>query len=596
MAKRTNMIVRDEFEMRARRLISNHYKPVEMPGGFKFDPVEQLKSNARSQSSVFKTGKYDNKGFRKFYFQVIKPAKDVARKFIDIDTKDYILEPVGTSKRNMMRVWFKQRKFRKWMKDEGFATILNDLGEEYPGGHVVVKKVKKKVSPVSLFNLRVHQDVDFLKNMPEFAEVHPMTRSELLATNWDTDEILGRDKDEQKFVIYEVYFKKDNGYKQVIFGDMFTKRNSNGGYVRGTEALINDKDSDVLPALRLYEDDISEKQMAHRYFETKWENVRGRWLGRGFDELLEDSQIAANETENLSRKGLAINSLTLLQTRDEALEGQNVFSDATNGDIITVDQELSKVPLEERNLPAYNADRARWDDNRRKLTFSFESGTGESMPSRTPLGSHTLSTQMVESYYSKKRENLGIMTKEIVYALLDDFDKDSRSAHTLTFSASDEDIQKLARMEIEVRLSEIRAKHALKTGFFPSQEQMDNAKERLMAQARTLKNRVAVLPKNAYVDTKSEINLIVTGESVNVEKQNEAFQMIVNLWNNNPEIMQNTTLKTVLFKLLGGNGISPVDLEMLSEEDIKPSEAKQGGSLPKIAKGGQSLTQSQSVI
>ena len=93
-----------------------------MPGGYSHNIPETLKLIDLYYNSQFKTGKYDDLGFRKFFFNVVKPACDIATKFVDLDTKDIILTP--ESDQSEFKVWFLQKKLKQYLKNENFGIIF----------------------------------------------------------------------------------------------------------------------------------------------------------------------------------------------------------------------------------------------------------------------------------------------------------------------------------------------------------------------------------------------------------------------------------------------------------------------------------------
>jgi hypothetical protein len=137
-------------------------------------------------------------------------------------------------------------------------------------------------------------------------------------------------------------------------------------------------------------------------------------------------------------------SLKLYQTRDDAVGGQNILTGAKNGDILKIDQEVTPVTMEERNLAAFNATRGRWDQSTRDKTFSTDAVRGESQLSRTPLGVVNSQVAQVAGFYKQKRDNYGGFVKLLlIKRIVPSFKHDTRKEHTLTFLGSDEELAKL---------------------------------------------------------------------------------------------------------------------------------------------------------
>lgn len=543
---------------------------IEMPGGWYFNQAETLKTIDLYLNSKFKSGSTDSNGFRKLFFNIVRPACDIATKFIDIDTANILLVP--TKGDDEMRVWFMQRRLHQYLKENGFAELLNEISENYPKyGHVVLKKSGKKWGMVPLVNLRLDPTVKKMEQSSEVQEIHLMTREEM-PEGWDTESLF-KASNEQVFVITEEYKKVKKGYERCIYANI-TKEG------KSVESEINNANTE----LRQYEV-LKDKVDKLPYRELKWDEVQGRWLGLGFVEYLEDNQIATNEAENLERKGLHHKALQLYQTRDEMVGGSNVLSNAENGDIIKVNSEITPIQKDNSDLSAFNNTRGRWDKNSDQKTFSFDAARGDNLPSRTPLGVANLSVGMVASYFEFKREKFGLFIKRLIEDdIIPDFQKDNASEHTLMFLGSDDEIDKLDKVIVDVKVGEAIMKEAEKTGFFPAKEVVDDARMRIEAQLKKNKNRYLNMPASYYKNAKFFVDVEITGEGMDTAKQNEMMNMALQTLASNPGIIQNKTTRTIFFALLSGNGMSPAKLNLLAQ-DIDQTPVQQGGSIGQANQG-----------
>lgn len=557
----------DERDQRTN--VVNYYKEVRMPGNYTFDTAEMLRTIDLYYNSKYKTGQYDAKGFRKFFYNIVKPTTDVASKFIDLDTKDIVLVP--TKADDEMRVWLMTKRLKQWLKDKDFGSVLNDITHNLPKyGHIVLKKSGRRWDLVSLENIRTDPSISKLEDSSFVYEIHQMSAQKIKSMNWNgaTDMLL--DKGRSSYIVYECYDKIEGGWMRTIKSDLFER---SGGDLETAESQIND-DNEFVPTLVL---DQRRAQLPYR--ELKWEEVRGRWLGMGFVEYLEDNQIAINEAENLERKGLMFTSLKLYQTRDQNIGGSNVLTDAENGDIFTVTDEVNPVPVEERNLPAFNNTRQNWNDNTERKTFTSDITTGANLPSRTPLGVANLQASLATSYFELKRENYGLFIKKLIMNdIIPDFKNDTKKEHTLTFLGSDAEIEKVNKTIIESLVNKATVEHAMKTGFFPSQLMREDARLRVEQQLNKQRNRYLKIPKGYYENANYLVDVLVTGESQDVGAQGQVLNLALQVLQGNPQILQNKTTRTILFKLLGLSGMSPADLNLL-QEDVDTTPVPQGGSV-----------------
>lgn len=546
------------FELKTRANFHKFYDVVEMPGGYSFSHTETLKLIDLYYNSKYKTGSYDNLGLRKFFYNIVKPAVDVAAKFIDVDTGNIMVLPEGEE--DELPTWFMQKRLRLWLDESGFGEILNEITTDLPKyGTVVLKKSKEGVCKVNLHNLILDPAGKSLDCMPFVYERIYMNRHEIDEMGWDTSELYDRG-DDDSFIIYECYNRRNGKWVQTIYGDLFTAKES-GGYNRAVESEINDRTT-YAGAIMLSEKEVKELP----YRELHWERIPGRWLGYGFVEYLEENQIAINEAENLERKGLMFTSLKLYQTRDEAIGGSNVLTNAQNGDILFVSSEITPVAVEERNLAAFNNTRSNWSQNTERKTFTTDITTGASLPSRTPLGVANLQASLASSYFELKRENFGLFIKKLLMEdIIPDFSKDTAEEHTLLFGASDKDIARLDMMVANQIINDKMVEYALKTGFFPSKEEREIARLDIMESLRKNQTRFVKVAKNTYKNAKYHIKVEITGEGIDTNAKSQILQMVLQIIGTNPAVMENENTKRIIFAMLSMGNISPVEIGLLDQ-------------------------------
>jgi hypothetical protein len=559
-----------------RNNITSFYDPIEMPGGWTFDHVKQIETNELYYRGKYKTGQYDSQGFRKFFYNIIKPSCDLAHKFVDLDVKDIQIIPLRDG--DEMPVFFMQRRLRQYLLEHQFGKLLNEIAAAFPKEHVILKKVGTKFHFVNVENIRTDTTAQYLKDSDFVYEIHEMSKGEIQDKGYDAEELFNRYPTQQKFTIYECYHKNGKKWDRSIKADLFGRLHDSG-FKSGTEALLGKNQVDFVGAICLDEDTVDRLP----YRELKWEDVKGRWLAYTYPELLEDNQIATNEAENLERKGLMFTSLKLYQTRDDTIGGSNVLTNAENGDILKVNHEISPIPMEERNLAAFNSTRGRWDQNTERKTFSFDIARGENLPSRTPVGVANLSAAMVTSYFELKRQNFGLFIQDLVINdIIPDFRKDTAKEHTMMIAGSDEEISRLDSFIAESLVTEASNKYAMETGFSPLPEMKEAAKMKVTKQLKSKVNRYVKIMKDYFVNAKYIVEINVVGESFNLNKNNEALNFAMQMMNNNPQVLQNSVTRTLLFTMLESNGISPAKLRMLEAEAQQPQpEMQQGGSMAK---------------
>lgn len=552
--------------------IASFYKPIEMPGYYNFDHADTIKTIDLYYNSKFKSGNVDRSGFRKYFFNIIKPACDIATKFVDLDVSNIILK--STKPNQDFILWAMIRDLKQWLKNEQFGIILNEIGFDYPKyASVVVKKYGgNKIKKVNIQNLRMDTTTDLLENSPFVYEILEMTLKDMTDQKWDTE---GLPENQSIFTVYQTHEQNAVGkWDRKFLADPFRKKEGDGT-IRAKEAEINTKE-EYLPPFVLKEDEVSELP----YRELHWEKVPGRWLGFGFAEYLIENQIADNEAENLERKALYLKALQLYQTKDQRI-GRNVLVDMESGDILKTTAEVIPVAKDNSDLAAFNTTRNRWKNNSAEKTFSFDISRGGELPSRTPLGVANLSAAMVSSYFELKRENFGLFVKELLFKdIIPNFKNKSQKEHTLIFMGSDPEIDKYDRAIAESAVLKGTIEFAGKNGFMPPISERDSIKERIVRELKDLSSRSAKIIQGLYDKVKYLIDIEITGEGFGtINPQN--LQVALTLMGQNPALLQNVVTRTILFKFLEGGKMSPVDLNMLAgvAETSPQPVAPQGGSV-----------------
>lgn len=560
-----------------RKLISSWYEDVEMPGGWKFNQPEELKLIDLYYNSQYKTGQYDPQGFRKFFYNIVKPTCDIATKFIDLDTRDIVLTPEHAD--DELRVFLMQRRLKQWLKDADFGKFLNDITFMWPiYGHLVVKKSKDGWKPVPLQNLRHNPAAEGMVT-GSFAEVYTMGLEELEASGWDISELLARGEEEE-YVIYDCFTKTAKGWHREVKGDLWSRK-KNGGMVRSVESELNNRSEEWMGSVVLFEEEIKN----HKYREIPWEKVPGRAMGRGFVEYLKDNQIARNETENLERKSHAYHSTPLLQTRDEEVAGKNSLVNYKPGDIVRASSEITPIANEARNLPQFTETRQNWDQNTERKTFTSDITTGASLPSRTPLGVANQQAAMASSFFERKREELGIFLKKLLLEdIIPDFKHDTRKEHTMVFSCADEENNYLDDAITEALIGEEIIKYTEKTGWHPSKEQKELLRLQVQDKLKGKKNRFLKIPDSFWSNAKYMVDVNITGESSDVSVKSQLIQMVLQIAGTNPMALQDPNSRNLIFKLLNLGGISPVELGLTYQSQAPQMTPPQvAGSLAKPA-------------
>lgn len=575
-----------------RKNIEKYYDKVELNGGWMFDTAEQIKTNFLYYYGKYTTGQYDPQGYRKFFYQQIKPACDVASKFIDLDTKDHLFVPTGDS--DEVQVWMIEKRYRQYLKDKHFGQLMNRNTDLYPLGHIVNKKSGGKWHSMDIANIRTNPGAEWLVESDFVYEPHLKSEHELRAEKWDDaaiDELVARGPSDD-YLVYECYDKiGKNKWTRTIKGDLYTTQTKNGSMNRSKAELLNHK-AKFVPTIILLEDEVTKLP----YREEKWEEVPGRWLGYGFPEYLEDNQIAENERENLERKGLAYKSLQIWQTRDDTVGGSNILTDAQNGDILKIDSELQPLTKDNSDLSAFNNTRANWKDNTERKTFTSDITTGANLPSRTPLGVANLQASLATSYFEQKREKLGLYYKFMALEdIIPDFQRDNFKEHILTLYEPD-DIERFDKMTAKAMVEQAVYEHATNTGFYPSQFARDEAEQRILRQLQTGRVRSTKVSEGYYKNAKYILDVVVTGESIDTGSKQQMAQLGIQTIGGNPGIVANPATRKLLFYLMNQGGLNLASVGIDEEDFAQAAQLQNAGSVAGAAPTGVQRTDAPAVV
>lgn len=539
-----------------------------VPGCF-FNQKETIRKILLYYNSRFETGDKDSEGFKKHFYNVVEAPCHIASKAIDLDTKDIIV--TASEPQWYYHAWLFAKDLRNWLKEKEFGKLLNDIVRFLPiFGSVVVKIVRGNPYLVDLRHFIVEQDAESLDKANYIIEKHYWTLPEFLNMEWD-DEIKAKvfnefKKQNKKFItVYERY-----GWVPAEWV------NESGSFVRAKFIVADLGDGIVLS---------SEKIDSLPYKECHWEKIPGRWLGMGQVEKLFEIQVRINELVNLKAKGLYWSSLHIYQTRDQAIS-RNSLLDAKNGDILYVESEITPIVNEERNLVAFSQEEARWDRLRDERTFSYDVIRGERLPAGTPLGAAQLAAYMTGSYFDQKRENIGLFLKSLLYDVLipQMMEEASESDRIIRFAADDEDIEKLDALIANQLLHEKIMSFIRQNGYLPSVQEVDFFKRVISQRLKERKEKYVRIPKGFYKDLKYKIDIVITGEQIDLQSKRVTLQTALNILASNPTILENPQTKKIFMELLNLSGISPISFVEEETPTIENAPLpERGGSLPRIS-------------
>lgn len=574
-------------------------QPVLVTKGDAFSQRDALELYDKYWRSEFLRGDMDDDGLYRFFYNVVKFPCRISTHKTDFDTKD--VRAIAEDGQSYLPVYLLNKELKAWMKEQNIGEKLNELSSKLPRyGNVVFKTANGKVSVVNIKNLSNDPYVPSLHDSYMVKERHYMTPKQLKdQKEWDQGiidsllEELSRQSSKSRITVDEIYIYGTKSY----FGGSKAKDDT---LTRGVVIIANldlyEKD-DHGKIVKDYSKVLYKAEADLPYYEFFWEEFDGTWLRESVIRELLDSQMRINEVVNLQGKGFHWTNKKIFQTKDMGV-ARNLFYGVRNGDILRVNSEITPVVNEERNLPAFREDMRLWEDNMRRHSFSFESISGESLPSGTPFRLGFIQQQAAGGYFDQKRENIGLMLKKlIVDVIIPSFQKSSRRKHIFNLYGEDSELSTIEGLFVEFALYKNIEKFYQTTGIIPTEEEVTQERERALAKIRSRSFRELDIPDDFYENLKYKVDIVITNESVAMDSKIQTLTTILQTLGTNPMILQDETMKRVFFKILDFSGINPEELRVASTKAQIPLEMLQrfspppggGGLKPELQTGATQL-------
>lgn len=547
-----------------RKNIALYYKDVLMPGGYYHNLPETLKMIDAYYNSHFLSGQYDDVGMRKPFLNIVKSPCDNATKFIDLDVKN--IDMVGVNGTPHEVVWYMERDFKQWLRDNEFGVTLNEMAFDIPKyGHIVLKKIQDHWIVVDLHTLRCDPSSKGYTKGHFLYEHEVMTRHEVdEMKEWDKEKVaeLYARGSEVYYDIYDCYdLNEEDGKKWIhtVKADVYTIQ-GNKGFDRRPEVQNLEGKTEYVPELVLFEEELDDLP----YKEHKFENVRGRALGFGFVEYLKEEQIKINTIMYYEAKGEQWKATQVYQTRDQEFDGKNILSDVENGQILKTMQEITPVAKDNSDLSVYNNARNAWMQSKTQKVFDTDIARGDNLPANTPLGLGQLQAGMVASYFEQKRENFGLFIKSILLNnIIPQFKKKNKKEHSLSITNVDKDFDVFVRMQADTLLNEAIAER-YKNGGGVTLLEIDELRQQITEEISTRSKIEVTIPDDCYKEAKIKIDFIITGESVNPATKVQTLMQALQMVASNPGILTNPATREVFFQAIETAGGSPVEMGLIS--------------------------------
>jgi len=562
-------------------------KQITVVPGFVSSQYDTIQKIYLYHNSKYITGETDDEGDRKYFYNINRNPCKVFSKAVDFDTKNIRLLTVEGG--DSLKTWFMERDLKFWMRDKQFGKVLNRLFMELPiYGSVVLKVIKGTPHFVDLRNFVVEQSADSLSQSNYIIETHNYTVGEFRKVakemGWaksKVEETIKKFREMKKAThikLYERYGEIEEtnegessySYRRIFHADVGDDEyDEHGTFISAhTGVELDSKEWDELP-----------------YYEFHAGKIPGRWLGVGVVEELFEPQIAENQNTNLQNKTAFWAAMRVFQTRDGAVN-RNMMTDVRNGEIMNVDSEITQIDMSDRNLAFFNQQDIKWLKNRDELTFSYDVVQGERLPAGTPLGSAKIAISQTLSYFEQIQENIAMDVKEMLYdSIIPSFEEESTQEHTIRLVGQDLD------QYIQMVKNDLVAKEVIRlliSGKFLTNEDRDVIGIAIEESIKKEKEKLLKIPKNFYKNIKYDVDIDITGESVDTRVRYATRFAILQAISADPTMTQDPIKKKILFGMAEDGGINPHELfgvETKKPEEMIPQTGRAGGGVSAPALG-----------
>lgn len=566
-------------------------KQIQIVPGLSFNQYDTVQKAIYYYNSKFKSGEIDDEGDKKFFYNINKNPCRVFTKGIDFDTKNINILTAGGG--DPLKTWFMERDVKYWMRDKQFGKVLNRIFYELPiYGSVVLKIVDGTPYFVDLRNFVVEQGAEDLSSMNFKTEIHNYTVNEFRKIGkkmgWkkaDIDEAIRRFhqmEDTSHIKIYERYgeieeMNENTGeitypYKRIYIADVGIDQFDQYGNLEVAKngVLLGSDEWDP-------EDEP--------YWEFHIGKVPGRWLGVGIVETLFEPQIRMNEIVNLQSKTSYWAAIRLFFSRDPNMAG-NLKTEKRNGQVITGDSEITQVDMSDRNLAFFNEETQKWERNVNDLTVAY-----------APVGHSVIAIQVAQdqvvSYFEQIQEDIAMDVKEMLYeVILPQFEKDSNAEHTIRLVGKDLDTY-IGMVKNELVFKEI-IRQVVDGDHFPTNADKDAIGVAVEEAIKQHKEKILTIPKGFYENVKYDIDIDITGESVDKRTRAAAKFALLQALTVDPTMISDPFKKKILVSYMEDAGLNPNDFFDVESKDVQdvapagPQTKGAGGGISAPATGIQS--------
>jgi len=215
------------------------------------------------------------------------------------------------------------------------------------------------------------------------------------------------------------------------------------------------------------------------------------------------------------------------------------------------------------------------------LTFSYDVVQGERLPAGTPLGSANLAITQTLSYFEGIQEEIALGVKELLYkVIIPQFEKEQSIEHTLRIVGQDLD-KYIEMIKNQLVFEELIRMIVDNTSKFPTNEDRDAIGIAISESIKQGKEKILTVPKGYYKDIKYDVDIDITGESIDTRVRQATIFSILQAVTADPTMTKDPVKRKILYMMMENGGISPddiFDVEKKDIEDVIPMERGASGA------------------
>jgi hypothetical protein len=289
-------------------------------------------------------------------------------------------------------------------------------------------------------------------------------------------------------------------------------------------------------------------------WESRWEHVEGRMMGRGEVEKQVEAQVARNYHINTRRKQSLWSGKKVFASNTDEVP-KNLVKDVKNGQVLKLgaNGQITQVDMTTKSLAEIGNDEQIWEQNSNQRAFTFEVATGEALPSGTAFRLGVILTNAVESYFGLKREEFGFFIKDIVEeAVLPIFESQNKK-HALLMSAGEDGFDELREVLVGIEKNKIMKNLILKNSAIPDPVVIEQI-VRLRVEGKT--ELMLKIREDLYKNKEFKFDVVTTGEQLDVNSKIETYKTVFQILAGNPAAMNDPRIMRLLEKIVGLTGES----------------------------------------